>query len=66
MADWLSHQNVELLPWCVAHGGVYAQMLGSLLAPRKREDGVYEFVAPIEKEGSMPFVGLEEYGVGVR
>jgi len=65
LSDWLEHQPLEILPWTVLHGGVYAQLLSSLLRPRKREDGVYTFTAPIGN-GSIPFVDLEDYGVRTR
>lgn len=65
VSEWLAHQPLEVLPWVITNGGVYAEMLGSLLLPRKRDDGVFEFVAPIG-EGSIPFVPLESYGTLAR
>ena len=62
LSDWLSHQPLDILPWTVLQGGVYAQMLSSLLRPRKGVDGIYRFEAPIGG-GSIPFVDLGDYGV---
>ncbi len=63
LADWLSHQPLDILPWSIAHGGVYAEMLWSLLSPLKNSEGVYEFRAPIGEKGSIPLVPLDDYGV---
>lgn len=65
LSDWLSHQPLEILPWTILHGGVYAQMLSSLLRPQKGDDDVYRFYAPIGT-GTIPFVDLDHYGVKVR
>lgn len=65
LSDWLSHQPTDILPWCITYGGVYADMLWTLLQPRVRDDGVYEFAAPIG-DGNIPFTPLEEYGVRLR
>jgi hypothetical protein len=65
ISDWLSHQPLDILPWTILHGGVYVQMLSSMLQPKKRFDGVYEFSAPIG-EGCIPFVNLDDYGVRTR
>ncbi|PVH85917.1 NAD(P)-binding protein [Cadophora sp. DSE1049] len=65
LSDWLACQSLEILPWTVLYGGVYAQMLSSMLSPIKRTDGVYEFAAPIG-EGSIPFVDVADYGVRTR
>lgn len=53
------------MEWTVVHGGVYAQMLSSLLRPSKRADGVWEFVAPLG-EGEIPFVDLGDFGIRTR
>jgi hypothetical protein len=65
LSDWLSHQPTDILPWTVSYGGVYAEMLWTLLQPHVREDGVYEFAAPIG-DGNIPFTPLEDYGARVR
>ena len=65
ISDWLSHQPLDILPWTILYGGVYAQMLSSLLQPKKGPDGVYHFIAPIAN-GSIPFVDLDDYGVRTR
>lgn len=65
LSEWLSGRDTAILPWTIVHGGVYAEMLGSLLRPRQREDGVFEFAAPIG-EGTVPFLPLDDYGVRTR
>ncbi|KAH7313188.1 hypothetical protein BKA65DRAFT_574281 [Rhexocercosporidium sp. MPI-PUGE-AT-0058] len=65
LSGWLTNQPLEVLPWTVLYGGVYSQMLSSLLRPVERDDGVFEFAAPIGK-GAIPFVDVEDYGVRTR
>ncbi|RFU81273.1 nadp-binding [Trichoderma arundinaceum] len=65
LSDWLSHQPTDILPWSISYGGVYAEMLWSLLQPRIRDDGVYEFAAPIG-DGNIPLTPLDDYGARVR
>ncbi|UKZ92909.1 uncharacterized protein TrAFT101_007842 [Trichoderma asperellum] len=65
LSDWLSSQPTDILPWSILYGGVYAEMLWTLLKPRVRDDGVYEFAAPIG-DGNIPFIPLEDYGARVR
>lgn len=62
LSEWLSGRDTSILPWTIVSGGVYAEMLGSVLLPRQREDGVFEFVAPIG-DGSIPLMPLDDYGV---
>lgn len=50
LSNWLEHQPLDIVPWIILHGGVYAQMLSSLLRPRKGDDGVYKFVALIRRK----------------
>ncbi|KAL2061876.1 hypothetical protein VTL71DRAFT_7254 [Oculimacula yallundae] len=72
LSSWLENQPLSVLPWTVLHGGVYAQMLSSLLAPALIEpdgnegEGVYEFAAPIGSAGTIPFVDVDDYGVRTR
>jgi hypothetical protein len=63
LAEWLSHQPLDILPRSIAQGGVYAEMLWSFLRPRSREDGLYGFSAPIGDDGTIPFVPLDDYGI---
>lgn len=65
LTDWLTHQPLSILPWTVISGGVYAQMLSSLLRPQQKSDGVYEFRAPIGN-GAIPFINVDDYGVMAR
>ncbi|KAL6904210.1 hypothetical protein GGI43DRAFT_432821 [Trichoderma evansii] len=65
LSDWLSSQPTDILPWVNSYGGVYAEMLWTLLQPRVRDDGVYEFAAPIG-DGNIPLTPLDDYGHRVR
>jgi hypothetical protein len=65
LSDWLSNQPTDILPWSISYGGVYAEMLWTLLQPRVRDDGVYEFAAPIG-DGNIPLTPLDDYGARIR
>lgn len=64
LSDWLEKQNAEVLPWCVVYGGVYAEMLGSVLRPMKQGED-YIFAAPVHDNSIIPLMPLENYGTTV-
>lgn len=65
LSGWLATQPVERLPWSITSGGVYAEMLNSLLRPIKDEQG-WRFVAPVREDSIIPLIPLEMYGLLVR
>jgi hypothetical protein len=65
LSAWLTSQPVERLPWSVVSGGVYAEMLTSLLRPAKDELGV-RFGSPVRATSVIPLIPLEMYGIRVR
>lgn len=66
LSRWLASQSVEVLPWTiVTAGGVYAEMLRSLLKPLPSGDGVV-FKVPMDRESIMPIIPLENYGKTVK
>jgi len=66
LGGWLAAQPTERLPWSILSGGVYAEMLNTLLRPRKDEEGVVTFAAPMREGSVIPLIPLEMYGVRVR
>lgn len=64
LSSWLAAQPVERLPWTIITGGVYAEMLGSLLMPMKTPNGLV-FAAPMSKDSIIPLVPLDFYGARV-
>lgn len=62
LTKWLQHQPVGRLPWSIVNGGIYAEMLGSLLRPSTGEDGVVKFVGPVREDSIFPLIPLEMYG----
>jgi hypothetical protein len=64
LSDWLEAQNQEVLPWCVVYGGVYAEMLGSVLLPMKNGEE-YVFAAPVHENSVIPLMPLPNYGTTV-
>ncbi|KAJ9614231.1 hypothetical protein H2200_002367 [Cladophialophora chaetospira] len=65
LSQWLATQSVERLPWSIVHGGVYAEMLNTLLRPVKDEQGI-RFAPPVNKDSVIPLIPLEMYGIRVR
>lgn len=65
LSGWLADQPVERLPWSITSGGVYAEMLNTLLRPVKDEQG-WRFVAPVKEDSMIPLIPLEMYGMLVR
>lgn len=61
LSDWLEMQDAKVLPWCTVYGGVYAEMLGSLLCPIKQGDD-YIFAAPVHEDSIVPLMPLTNYG----
>lgn len=61
--QWLSAipQRKDSTRWSILTTGPYIEMLSELLRPRQDEDGTYVFEAPL-KDGSVPFVHLEDLG----
>lgn len=64
LSDWLMKQESKVLPWTIVYGGVYAEMLGSVLCPMKQGDE-FVFAAPVHEESVIPLMPLENYGVTV-
>jgi len=56
---------VERLPWSIITGGVYAEMLNTLLRPVKADQGVV-FCPPVKEDSVIPLIPLEMYGVRFR
>jgi uncharacterized protein YbjT (DUF2867 family) len=65
LTSWLEAQDTGIMAWTVVTGGVYAEMLSSLLRPIKAADGTFVFAAPIGK-GSVPLAPLDDYGALVK
>ncbi|KAF2492945.1 NAD(P)-binding protein [Lophium mytilinum] len=65
LTSWLEAQPTTQMAWTVVTGGVYIEMLGSLLKPVQAGDGTLVFAAPIG-EGSVPLMPLEDYGALVK
>jgi hypothetical protein len=61
LTSWLEAQPTTQMAWTTITGGVYIEMLGSLLRPIQAPDGTYIFAAPIGN-GSMPLAPLDDYG----
>lgn len=64
LSDWLERQDAKVLPWCNVYGGVYAEMLGSVLRPIKQGDD-YMFAAPMHENSIIPLMPLANYGTTV-
>lgn len=65
LTSWLEAQDPKFtMAWTVVTGGVYVEMLSSLLRPIE-VDGGYVFAAPIGV-GCVPLMPLDDYGALVR
>jgi hypothetical protein len=64
LTSWLEGQDSEIMAWTVITGGVYAEMLSSLLRPVEKGE-MFVFAAPIGR-GSMPLMPLDDYGALVK
>jgi hypothetical protein len=63
LSSWLASQPLGRMKWTIVTGGVYAEMLESLLKPIKDpKTGGVVFKVPVEPESVMPLVPLERYG----
>jgi hypothetical protein len=65
LSGWLAAQPLERLPWSIISGGVYAEMLNSLLRPIKDELG-FRFASPVREDSIIPLIPLEMYGIRFR
>lgn len=65
LSGWLGNQPVERLPWAILTGGVYAEMLNSLLRPIKN-NGCLNFTVPMVEDSIIPLVPLKNYGLRVK
>lgn len=61
LTDWLTKQPLARLPWTILTGGVYAEMLGTLLRPTGEGDEFF-FHNPMEHDSIMPLLPLGMYG----
>jgi hypothetical protein len=61
LSDWMMGQRTGGMGWTIVYGGVYAEMLGSLLCPMKVGEG-YVFAAPVHEKSTIPLMPLENYG----
>jgi uncharacterized protein YbjT (DUF2867 family) len=61
LTSWLEAQPTTQMAWTTITGGVYMEMLSSLLRPIRAPDGTFVFAAPIGS-GSVPFALLDDYG----
>ncbi|KAI5360244.1 putative NAD(P)-binding domain superfamily [Septoria linicola] len=51
--------------WTIMYGGVYAEMLGSLLCPLKIGEE-YVFAAPMHEDSVVQLMSLENYGITLK
>jgi hypothetical protein len=65
LTAWIEAQSGSSMEWTVICGGVYAEMLSSLLRPLEVKEGEFVFAAPIG-DGSIPLMPLDEYGALVK
>ncbi|KAK3116497.1 hypothetical protein LTR53_003101 [Teratosphaeriaceae sp. CCFEE 6253] len=70
ITEWLTAQPLQVgaqgMGWYVLTGGVYAEMLWSLLRPVRDREGAWTFANPCRQVSVIPLVPLEMYGVRVR
>jgi hypothetical protein len=64
LSSWLASQPVERLPWTIIQGGIYAEMLQSLLQPIHIDQKLV-FKAPVRESSVMPLIPLQMYGARV-
>jgi hypothetical protein len=64
LSEWLASQPLQRLPWTIVHGGIYAEMLGSMMKPI-RVNGTLTFCAPVDEDSVLPLLPLEMYGLRV-
>jgi hypothetical protein len=64
LSEWLASQPLQRLQWTILYGGIYAEMLGSLMQP-VRKSGMLTFRAPVDEDSVMPLIPLEMYGFRV-
>ncbi|KAL7934615.1 hypothetical protein V8C35DRAFT_327006 [Trichoderma chlorosporum] len=61
LTAWLMSQPLDRLPWTILTGGVYAEMLGTLLRPVEKGNEFF-FHNPMDNDSIMPLLPLEMYG----
>jgi hypothetical protein len=67
LSGWLMSQPLERLPWTIITGGIYVEMLGSMLKPvRVGDSNTLTFRAPVDHESVLPLIPLEMYGFKVQ
>lgn len=70
LANWLDHQDLRVIPWSIIEGGVYAEMLNTMLAPRNDDESsearALKYLAPVNHDSVIPLVPVEMYGVLVK
>lgn len=65
LSAWLAAQPLDRMSWAIVTGGVYVEMLNTLLRPVQRGDG-YAFTVPMDKDSVIPLIPLANYGERVR
>lgn len=61
VAQWMLAQPHKPMQWSVITTGPYMEQLFTVQRPKKREDGVFVFSAPLG-DGAIPFIHLEDIG----
>jgi len=59
VTEWMKAQPQAPMRWSVLTTGPYAEMLSALHRPKRDEDGVYVFRAPLG-EGAVPYIHLDD------
>ena len=67
ITTWLTAQPTARLPWTIVEGGVYAELLQSLLRPRLNPaDGSADFIAPMHPTSTIPLIPVVNYAAAVK
>lgn len=65
LTGWLTTQPLDTLPWTIITGGIYVEMLNTLLRPKPHGDG-FAFMAPMDNDSIMPLIPLDNYGESIK
>jgi uncharacterized protein YbjT (DUF2867 family) len=63
--QWMYSVPQSPMRWSILTTGPYIEQLFGFMAPRKAEDGVYEFRMPV-KDGAIPYVHVDDLSYYVR
>ncbi|KAL7785513.1 hypothetical protein V8C37DRAFT_394178 [Trichoderma ceciliae] len=61
VVDYLKAQPTNKMNWSIIESGPYSESHLATWSPSKDEDGVYVFRMPIEADGAMAMVGLDDF-----